>query len=65
MTQAKQTRINKYLSEAGYCSRRGADKLIESRRVTVNGEIETRRRKKMVGGDVIEFHGETLQLQLV
>lgn len=32
-------RINKYLSEVGYCSRREADKLIEAGRVTVNGEI--------------------------
>jgi 23S rRNA pseudouridine2604 synthase len=32
-------RINKYLSEAGYCSRREADKLIEQGIVTINGEI--------------------------
>ncbi|MDN3689557.1 23S rRNA pseudouridine(2604) synthase RluF [Cyclobacterium jeungdonense] len=32
-------RINKYLSEAGYCSRRAADKLIEAGRVTINGEV--------------------------
>ncbi|HAQ53632.1 MAG TPA: 23S rRNA pseudouridine synthase F, partial [Flavobacteriaceae bacterium] len=31
------TRINKYLSEIGHCSRRGADKLIEEARVTING----------------------------
>lgn len=33
------TRINKYLSEAGYCSRRAADKLIQQKRITVNGEL--------------------------
>ena len=33
------TRINKYLSEAGYCSRRAADKLILQKRITVNGEL--------------------------
>ncbi|MEJ2113182.1 MAG: 23S rRNA pseudouridine(2604) synthase RluF [Flavobacteriaceae bacterium] len=33
------TRLNKYLSEVGYCSRRAADKLIEQGRVTINGEI--------------------------
>lgn len=33
------TRINKYLSEAGYCSRREADKLIAQGRVTINGEV--------------------------
>ncbi len=32
------TRLNKFLSEAGYCSRRAADKLIEEGRVTVNGK---------------------------
>lgn len=33
------TRINKYLSEAGYCSRREADKLIEQGRITINGKV--------------------------
>ncbi|MGJ5643429.1 23S rRNA pseudouridine(2604) synthase RluF [Formosa sp. S-31] len=32
-------RINKFLSEVGYCSRREADKLIEAGRVTINGAI--------------------------
>jgi 23S rRNA pseudouridine2604 synthase len=32
-------RINKFLSEAGYCSRRAADKLIEEGAVTINGKI--------------------------
>ena len=32
-------RINKYFSEIGYCSRREADKLIEQRRVTINGTV--------------------------
>lgn len=35
----KEIRINKFLSEAGYCSRRAADKLIEQNRVTINGEV--------------------------
>ncbi len=39
--------------------------LIGDGQVTVNGEVETRRRKKMVSGDVIEFRGETLTLALV
>jgi len=30
-------RINKFISETGYCSRREADKLVESGRVTING----------------------------
>ena len=33
------TRVNKYLSEVGYCSRREADRLIEEGKVTINGKI--------------------------
>lgn len=32
-------RINKYISETGFCSRREADKLIEQGRVTINGKL--------------------------
>ena len=32
-------RINKYIAETGFCSRREADKLIEQNRVTINGKI--------------------------
>ena len=32
------TRLNKYLSEIGHCSRRSADKLIEEGRIKVNGK---------------------------
>jgi len=34
-----ETRINKYLSESGYCSRREADRLIEQKRIKINGEL--------------------------
>ncbi len=39
MGETKLTRINKYLSEVGYCSRRAADKLIDQGRVTINGIV--------------------------
>lgn len=39
MEESTGTRINKYLSEIGFCSRREADKLIEQGRVTINGSI--------------------------
>jgi len=39
LKEIRQTRINKYLSEVGYCSRRAADKLIEQKRVTINGKV--------------------------
>lgn len=37
--ESNQTRINKFLSETGYCSRREADKLLEQGRITINGVI--------------------------
>lgn len=39
MSENTGTRINKYLSEVGYCSRRAADKLINEGRVTINGKV--------------------------
>ncbi len=39
MKEIQATRINKYLSEVGYCSRRAADKLINEGRVTINGKV--------------------------
>ena len=39
MSDPKLTRINKFLSEIGFCSRRAADKLIEQGRVKINGEV--------------------------
>lgn len=52
MEEAKQTRINKYLSEVGYCSRREADKLIEAGRVTINGSVPEMGTKIAVGDEV-------------
>lgn len=36
---SSEKRLNKYISETGFCSRREADKLIEQGRVTINGQI--------------------------
>ena len=38
MDRAEGIRVNKYLSEAGYCSRRKADQLIDEGRITINGK---------------------------
>ena len=54
------TRINKYLSEAGYCSRRVADRLIEEGKVTINGEI-TGIGSKVEKGDLIEVKGQRIE----
>ena len=37
--EINQTRINKFLSESGHCSRREADKLLEEGRITINGIV--------------------------
>ncbi len=39
MSDKSPVRINKYLSELGYCSRREADKLIDAGRITINGSV--------------------------
>ncbi len=39
MTAQKTTRINKYLSEVGYCSRREADRLVEQGKIKINGKL--------------------------
>jgi len=49
-------RLNKYLSEIGHCSRRAADKLIESGRVYVNGE-KVVMGQKVAPSDRIEIDG--------
>ena len=51
------TRINKYLSEVGFCSRRAADILIEERKVTINGAI-TEIGSKVEEGDQVEVEGQ-------
>ncbi len=54
------TRINKYLSEVGYCSRRHADKLIEEGLVTVNGKI-SEVGTKVEEGDQVEVEGQRIE----
>lgn len=41
-----------------------AKSVIEKGRVSVNGEIETRKRKKIVSGDIVELGDEKLLIQL-
>ena len=54
------TRINKYLSEVGYCSRRVADSLIEEGKVTINGEIPEKG-TKVEDGDQVEVEGQRIE----
>ena len=52
-------RINKYLSEVGFCSRRVADSLIEGGKVTINGEIPELG-AKVEEGDQVEVEGQKI-----
>jgi len=54
-------RLNKYIANAGICSRREADKLIESGIVKINGKIVTELGTKIAPGDVVEYGGQTLK----
>ena len=53
------TRLNKYLSEAGYCSRRAADKLIDEGRVTIN-DVVPEMGTKVIPGDEVKVDGKTI-----
>ncbi len=53
------TRLNKFLSESGYCSRRQADKLIEEKRITVNGKLPELG-TKVSATDLIAVDGKTI-----
>lgn len=53
-------RLNKYLSQIGYCSRRAADKLIEAQRILVNNELPVMG-QKVSEGDTIYVDGELVQ----
>ena len=63
MEEKQAVRINKYLSEIGYCSRRAADKLIQEGRITVNGKLVemglkvTPADEITVDGDVVDQTG--------
>lgn len=52
MNKIPGTRINKFLSEAGFCSRREADKLIDKNRVKINGKVPLIGTKVMAGDRV-------------
>lgn len=57
MEEAK--RINKFISEIGYCSRREADKLIEQQRVTINGVL-AQVGSKVSTSDVVCIDGKNI-----
>lgn len=55
-----QVRINKYISDTGFCSRREADQLVEDARVEVNGAVAVPG-TKVSPGDTVRIDGEVLR----
>lgn len=55
-------RINKYLSQAGFCSRRKADRLLEEGRITINNKIPELG-TKVNPGDVVRVDGKLVENQ--
>ena len=56
-------RLNKFLANAGKCSRREADEFIQAGVVTVNGEVVTELGTKILRTDVVKFHDEPVSLE--
>ncbi|HBF05938.1 MAG TPA: pseudouridine synthase, partial [Prevotella sp.] len=56
-------RLNKFLANAGVCSRREADEFIQAGVVTVNGEVVTELGTKILRSDEVKFHDTPVTLE--
>ena len=56
-------RLNKFLANAGICSRREADEFIQAGVVTVNGEVVTELGTKILRTDVVKFHDQPVTIE--
>lgn len=56
-------RLNKFLANAGLCSRREADEFIQAGEVQVNGEVVTELGSKITPADIITFRGKEVGLE--
>lgn len=54
-------RLNKYIADAGICSRRKADELIKNGGVKVNGAVVREPGMQVEGGDVVQVNGKTIE----
>ncbi|TCN70579.1 23S rRNA pseudouridine(2604) synthase RluF [Acetobacteroides hydrogenigenes] len=57
--KSEDTRINKYISETGFCSRREADKLVEQGRVTING-VKAGMGDRVLPGQAVKVNGQLI-----
>jgi 23S rRNA pseudouridine2604 synthase len=60
--KSDEIRLNKFISETGFCSRREADKLIADGRVTINGKPAATG-TKVLPGDEVKLDGKSLSKQ--
>ena len=56
-------RLNKFLANAGVCSRREADEFIQAGVVSVNGEVVTELGTKVLRTDVVKFHDQPVTIE--
>ena len=56
-------RLNKFLANAGVCSRREADEFIQAGVVTVNGKVVTELGTKVLRTDDVKFHDQTVKME--
>ena len=56
-------RLNKYLANAGVCSRREADEYIQKGEVTVNGQVVTELGTKVKRSDEVKFHDQPVTIE--
>ena len=56
-------RLNKYLANAGVCSRREADEHIQAGTVKVNGEVVTELGTKILRSDTVTFKDKPIELE--
>lgn len=63
MSPDDELRLNKYMANAGICSRREADELIPQGLITVNGKPVTELGAKIKYGDIVEYNGKVVTLE--
>ena len=62
-TESEGIRLNKYIANAGICSRREADELIKAGVVEINGEVVTEMGIRVKPGDEVKFEGQRLKTE--
>ncbi|WP_297630863.1 23S rRNA pseudouridine(2604) synthase RluF [uncultured Clostridium sp.] len=57
--RSEEVRLNKYIAESGYCSRREADKLVEQGEVSVDGKVAVMG-QKIIKGQIVKVRGRAI-----